>query len=820
MKATTGKAALAVALVSSAALGYELVLLRFFSLMYWDHFAHLIISMALLGFGLSGSVLSRLQHRLVPAFSRSFAVSSLLFVVTLLLAASLIGRLGFNPPEIIWQGGQMIRLAAVFTVTTVPFFFAGLCIGLTLRSFQDEVARMYRADLCGAAGGALLVFFLLFLWPPQYCIKVLALVGLLATVVLVGFNRTGRWRLVLVVCAVGCVAWPDRILVPVMSEYKGLAQALLVPGVRVAAEKHTPTGEYTALASDNIPFRYAPGLSLLAPVLPPEQIALFHDGHPVGVIQRGSEGVQAMEFLRWTPQALAYALVKRQPDVLVAGAGGGTDIWHALLEQAARIDAVEQNRALIDLITTAFTAFSGDLYRQKQVHLEQGDIRGFLVASQQQYDLIQFSPFGTAVPTGAGSGHALRPQPLLTVEGLQLALSHLTRNGMLSLTLPLELPPRSALKAVTTLMAAMQRLDADSDPFAHLIVIRTWNTATVMVSRALLSNYQQDTVRAFCRERAFDIDWLPGLKSSEVNQVNVLDQPYLYEAVSALQQGVAHPLSATFHVTPAVDDRPWFSHFFRWSSFSSLWTQRTSGSAALLEWEYLLLWMSFVVALVISVPAIFLPLRPFMRKHRQTSLDRKERAAWIVYFAALGLAFFFVEITFMQQWIVFLRDPVLAMAVIVPSFLFFAGLGSGAVKRLQQMAWLREWSWGSRRPVTLVCTVIVVVACLYLWLLSYIFQLGAAWPLTVRAVVSIGLIGGLAFWMGMPFPLGLLRLGKWYPEWIPLAWGVNGFFSVISTMVAILVALHGGFSTVIGCALFLYMLIAFFEHRVWANRAV
>ncbi|NLX17897.1 MAG: SAM-dependent methyltransferase, partial [Desulfobulbus sp.] len=758
MKQPAGKAILAVALISGAALGYELVLLRFFSLMYWDHFAHLIISMALLGFGLAGSVLSQLQHRLVPAFPRSFAVCSLLFAISLMIASSLAGRLGFNPPEVIWQGRQMLRLAAVFTVTTVPFFFAGLSISLTLRSLRTEVTKIYRADLCGAAAGSLFVFSMLFLWPPEHCLKILALAGLSAAMVVVGLKHGGRWQLITVFCALVCMFWPNPMLVPVMSEYKGLAQALLVPGVRVAADNRTPAGEYTALASDNIPFRYAPGLSLLAPVLPPEQIALFQDGHAAGVIERGADGLQGMEFLRWTPQALAYVLAQKNPRVLVIGAGGGTDVWHARMEGAARIDAVEQNRGLIDLVTTGFALFSGDIYRQEQVHLHRGDIRGFLAAGRQQYDLIKLSSFGTAVPAAAGSGHALQPLPFFTVEGMQLALSRLTPNGLLSLTLPLELPPRSALKACATMVTALQQLDSKRDPFAHLIVTRTWNTVTLVMSRAPLTVHQLEKTRIFCRERAFDLDWLPGLGIGEVNQVSVLDQPYLHEAVLAMQQGRSQPLAATFYLDPAVDDRPWFSHFFRWSSLPSLWVLRTGGTAGLLEWEYLLLWMSLAVALVISLPAIILPLYPIAGTSEQDAPGRKERAAWIVYFASLGLAFFFVEIAFMQQWIMFLRDPVLAMAVIVPSFLFFAGLGSGAVGRLQQAARLCNWSWGSRRPVTLACTVLVLVACAYLWLLSAIFEMGAGWPLVVRVLVSIGLIGALAFWMGMPFPLGLQRL--------------------------------------------------------------
>lgn len=814
MEQGKGSTVLAVALISGASLGYELLLLRFFSLMYWDHFAHLIISMALLGFGLSGSVLSLCQHRLVPAFPRFFAWCCLFFAVTLLVAASLAGRQGFNPPEVIWQEVQMWRLAAVFIVATVPFFFAGLCIGLAMRRYNSEVARIYRADLCGAAAGALLIFALLFFWPAQHCIRILAVLGVLAAMVGGTLGRTRWWQLAMAGLVVMCALWPSRLLAPVISEYKGLPQALLVPGVRVIAEIHSPTGVCTALSSDQVPFRFAPGLSLMAPVTPPEQIALFHDGHAAGVLQRGHDGLGAMEFLRWTPMALPYALLNERPRVLVAGAGGGSDVWHALIEQAAWIDAVEPNRTLADLAVRVLAPFTGGIYQKPAVRLHLADIRGFLAASTDHYDLIQISPLGSAVPAVAGSGHALETQPLYTIEGLRLALSRLTPDGVLSLTLPLELPPRGAVKAAATLVAALQRLGGVPDPFAHMAIIRTWNTATLVAARSPLSERQRQAVRAFCSARAFDLDWLPGLQSSEVNRVNVLDRPYLYEAVQELRQGLPHRQLAAFNLTPATDDRPWFSHFFQWSSLPSLWAQRKSGGAALLEWEYLLLWMSLAVTLAISLSAILLPLGPLLRRQGTVSVKGAGHLAGVGYFAALGLAFFLIEIAFIQQWMLFLSDPMLAMAVIVPSFLLFAGLGSGAVDRLRRAAWLRLWPWGRERPVTMVCVAIVAVACLYLWLLPLIFQVAAGWPPVVRAALSVCLIGGLAFWMGMPFPLGLLRLADRHPERVPLAWGVNGLFSVLSTILATMLALHAGFTVVVCCALMLYLLAAALERRI------
>jgi spermidine synthase len=803
----------AVALISGAALGYELLLLRFFSLMYWSHFAHLIISMALLGFGVSGTILVLFQNRLIRTFHRSFFLSALLFVLTLLTATSLAGRLGFNPPEVIWDGGQLGRLAAVFSLVTLPFCCAGLCIGLTLRWQPRQVARIYRADLIGAACGALLIMALLFVLTPQKAVRVLALAGLAAAFLAGGGNDQGHWsrRFTLAGVALLIVFWPAQWLAPVISPFKGLSQILHIPGVRIAERTFSPAGDFTALTSETVPFRFAPGLSMLAPITPAEQVALFHDGHPAGMINQGSSEAEAMEFMRWTPMALPYVLLER-PRVLILGAGGGGDVGHALLEEASQVDAVEPHRELSDFIRGRFHTFTGGIYDRDTVHLHHNDVRGFLAAARTLYDLIQISPFGTATPPAAG-GQALDAQYLYTVEGMRLALSRLTARGILAVTLTLDLPPRSAVKMLDTIAEALM-FEELKDPAQHVAVIRTWNTVTIAASPSPLSAEQQTAVRAFCRSRAFDLVWLPNIKESEVNRYNVLERPFIYEAAREIWRGDRYRQSHAFNIAPATDDRPWFSHFFRWRSFAGLWAQRDSGSASMLEWEYLLLWMSLAVALTVSLLLIALPLGPLYRTQHGQAGGTTGHAVRSAYFAALGLAFFFLEIAFIQKFVLFLHQPMIAMAVVVPSFLFFAGCGSGYAESLAERAACSRRAWLQDRPVALAAGAIVMVSAVYLWLLPLVFRLGAAWPDPLRITASILLIGGLAFWMGMPFPLGLKRLGNNRPDFLPYAWGVNGFFSVISSIAATILALHIGFRLVIVLALGLYLLAAACERRL------
>ena len=72
---------LAIALVSAAALGYEVLLLRLFSIIQWHHFAYMIISLALFGYGVSGTFLALAGDLIGRRFGSLFAANAALFGV-------------------------------------------------------------------------------------------------------------------------------------------------------------------------------------------------------------------------------------------------------------------------------------------------------------------------------------------------------------------------------------------------------------------------------------------------------------------------------------------------------------------------------------------------------------------------------------------------------------------------------------------------------------------------------------------------------------------------------------------------------------------
>jgi hypothetical protein len=76
---------LAVALLSSAALGFEVALTRVFAVLLRYHFAFLVISIAVCGLGVGGYLAFWIRRK----YSVSLSVAAILFAATIALALAL-----------------------------------------------------------------------------------------------------------------------------------------------------------------------------------------------------------------------------------------------------------------------------------------------------------------------------------------------------------------------------------------------------------------------------------------------------------------------------------------------------------------------------------------------------------------------------------------------------------------------------------------------------------------------------------------------------------------------------------------------------------
>ncbi len=811
--------ALAVAVVSAAVLGYEVLLMRLFAIIQWQHFAYMVISVALLGFGASGTFLAIARSRLEPRFHLVFAGFAAAFGVLALLGFALAQRVPFNALEVLWAPRQLFHLAAIYGLFVLPFFCGAVCIGLALVRSAETIGRIYFFNLLGSGIGALAVVAALFAVSPTAALKIVAGLGLAAAAMVCIDRRQRRWYLAAAVLgaaaavlpAAAPTSWTDLRLSP----FKGLSMALAVPGAERIAVRSGPLGTLAVVRSPAVPFRHAPGLSLKAATEPPEQLAVFTDGDSLSAITAFDGRLEPLAYLDYTTSALPYRLLER-PAVLVLGAGGGADVLRALYHEARRIDAVELNRQMVGMVADTYAGFAGGLYRLPTVRVAVAEARSFVTASRSRWDLIQIPLLDSLA--AAGGVHSLSESYIYTVEALRAYLRHLEPGGLLAITRWLKLPPRDSLRLFHTAITA---LEADGvDAARRLALIRGWNTTTLLVKNGPLSAAEIAAVKRFAADRSFDLAYLPGLAAAEANRSNLLDAPYFFDGAAALLGPERRDFVGRykFDLEPATDDRPYFADFFKWRSLPELAQLGPAGAAGQFEWGYLILFSTLVQAALFSLVLIVAPLWPGGR----AALGRAERGPVIFYFLALGFAFLFVEIAFIQRFQLFLGHPLYAVAVVLAAFLVFAGFGSAAAGRFD--AWLgrREWPppFGRMSAIDAAALGIAAVGLLYLIALPPLFERLIGLPEAARVGVSLVLIGPLAFCMGMPFPLGLRRVVELGGGLAPWAWGINGCASVMAAVLATILAIHFGFSAVVAIAAGLYLAAAWvFRRRLAAGAA-
>ncbi len=465
---------------------------------------------------------------------------------------------------------------------------------------------------------------------------------------------------------------------------------------------------------------------------------------------------------------------------------------------AKQIDAVELDPDIVDLVRMDFSDEAGHIYARPNLRVHIAEARGFVARSADRYDLIML-PLLDSFSTASAGTRSLSEGFVYTREAFELYLDHLQPDGFLAISRWLKLPPRDSLKLMATARSALER-KGHAHSETHLALLRSWDTTLLLVKNSPLTPEEIAAIRAFTAGRSFDLAYLPGLQADEANTANILPEPYFYQGAAALVGPARESFldRYKFDLTPATDDRPYFFDFFRWRSLPELLKLRAVTSGALLDWGYLILVVTLVQAIILTLVLILLPLWLGKKSSEPTSERR-----WVAaYFAMIGLAFLFVEIACIQRFMLFLNHPTYAIAVVLSAFLLFAGIGSVASSGFDR--WVRNRSAHHLSGLAVAVVAIISLAVMYVFVLPAITPTLVLLPGTLNIAAAQLLIAPLAFFMGMPFPLALGHLKTNAPHLVPWAWGINGCASVISAVLATLLAMSFGFSTVVLLAAGLY----------------
>ncbi|MHC4416722.1 MAG: spermidine synthase family protein [Planctomycetota bacterium] len=796
-------------LVSAAVLGFEISLMRVLLVASWHHFAFLVISVVLLGFGASGTALF---------FARSWAVrhgEAVLFALALGTAAAMpiTSALAQHVPIEARFVPTLLREQAAYWVLywgllTVPFFLGAAVVGLALMLAPRRAGTVYGANLIGSAAGALLAPLVMSIVPPAWLSLAM---GGVAFVGAAGARPGPRWirwgGLAACAVAVAATVWldPPRVRIDPYKYQASLEHLAAQGSVERVARTFGPRAVVEAYRGEvlhDIPF-------LSVGLTPPAISVLTADGHLVGSVLDVASADEA-DIVDRTLMAVPFALARSEPRVALLGETGGVNVWLAARHQAAAIDVVQPDGNLLELMRGPLGGLGGAVLDARGVRATVAEPRHFIEHAADRFDLIQLASLQSTAAGSSGVG-GLGEDHLVTVEGITACLRRLSADGMLAVCRGIQTPPRDNVKLLATIIEAARRAGHDT-PARHLVVVRDFLAVCTIYKASPWRPVEIDRVRALCRKRELTPVWFPGVVANELNRPDALPESpaggdwYYYAVKQLLSPGDDRFIDEwAFDIRPATDNRPFFLDFCRLKSIGAL--RRYYGDLWLTRAELAFL---FVVAATVTVglvgaAATILPL-PLVRQGAM----RRGRAATVAYFGCLGLGYLLLEMICLSRLTYLVGDAVRAAAVTICGFLFFSGLGSLTTQRVRhdQVKVLR------RVVFALVFLGVAVVVAL-----EHLALVVGPLPVWGRCVAALVAIAPLAYVMGFPMPMGLARLDRdgimerrdpvpAVSGLIPWAWGTNGFASVLAAPLTLVVAMTWGYHVAAVLALVCYVAAA------------
>lgn len=780
--------------LSCGLLGFEVSLMRILLYASWHHFAFLVISVALLGFGVSGTALCFFRRLLMgrgePTFFYLTVATAVAIPVSVELAQHVPVDARFVPALL---GRQVAQWMLYWLLLLIPFLLGATALGLSLMLAGRRLPMVYAFNLVGSALGAVLATALMCAAGPEWLSAIMSLVVLTGTLGFVRHRaRVLATVLVVVGAGTGFALHPPHIRI---DSYKYLAQIHRLERDGNATRVATANGPrarvevFAGSVFHDLPF-------LTGGESPPPLLAITLDGHAGGSLLRVGDATEARVVDRLL-MAFPYAFTRPRPRVLLLGETGGANVWLASRHNASVVEVVQPNGELLSVLARGLRKEGGFVFELPGVTVERTTPRHFVTRSSASFDLIQLSSMESwAVETGGIGG--LNQDHLITVEGLAACLERLAPDGILAVGRGIELPPRDNLKLVDTIVQSSRRVGIE-DVAAHLVVVRDYLGVCTLFKRSPWMPIDIETLRDEIGRRELTPVYFPGVRIDELNHPDALPVPsgetgdWLHHGVTALLSDKHDEFVQrwTFDIRAPTDDRPFFANFTKLRTLGAL--REVFGDLWLTRTELALLFVLVTLGVIAVAGGLFtiVPLLCIRSIRRSRALG-----VTATYFTAIGLAYLMLEITVLSRLTHLIGDPVLAGSATIAGFLVFSGLGSLVAQNV------------SSGIPPLLMLALVATGVVEARLLGWATEAAAALATLPRYALAGAIIAPLGFLMGFPMPAALRRLGGSAPELIPWAWGVNGFASVLAPPLATAIGMTVGFRVAGMVALAFYLVAA------------
>ncbi len=533
------KLVFAVSILSGAIVAYEIQLMHFFTIVQWHHFAYMVISIALLGFGASGTVISIFRKWMLQRidFLLPFLMISSGLLMTSVIRASRYDFFLFDSYTLFVDSSQFSKLLGTYFLFFLPFFSGALAIGLIFVQKVSHIGTFYFSDLLGSGVGSVLAIFLFWQFSPQEIPSIIAILPILAGVLII--RKKARLYLIPIsLLSLSIVVYhlnkPFDLL---PSQFKSISYALNLPDANIDQQISSPYGLVQVVSSPVQ--RYAPGLSLTYTGNVPPSDVIFNNGDWYASIPSWSEK-DTSHILNYTTMALPYAFASPK-SILLFNTGGGLEISHALFNEAEQITAIEPNATVVSLLKNEYASLTDSLFYHPKVEIRVQTSRTFLNQTSEKYDIIQLPLLGTF--GGSVGLNALQEENLLTNEAFSEMWQKLTPNGMIVLSSWIDLPPKISLKTAAMISESLESFQI-KEPLNHVAAIRSWGTLTYVIKQKPLNKTEINKIKTFCKRYNFDPILLPGISALERVQYNAMEDEvffsYLEGMFSSQREKIIH----------------------------------------------------------------------------------------------------------------------------------------------------------------------------------------------------------------------------------------------------------------------------------------
>jgi SAM-dependent methyltransferase len=754
-----GRHYLAIFVLASATLSYQILITRFFSVMLYYHFAFAAISLAMLGLTRGAMEVYSKPDRYAPErVGVEFARHASWFAITGVGA-----MIVFLCVPLVLPSDYVLVALAVATIAFVrPFTESGVCITLLLTRLPYGGGWLYAADLAGAALGCLgVIFVLLVVDPVSATFGIGALAAAAGWTVVRGSGDIRSLRLSgAVALTLAAAAIVHTGLDVSGKSHLGVFWAKGAQQLGTLFERwNTYSRVRVTAVGETAPFGWG---FAHTPKTKIAQNRLDIDADAATVITRYDGDISKLSYLKDDVINAAY-LVQPPADVAVVGVGGGRDILSGLFFGAKHISGIEINPAIFEVLTGKFADFSGHLDRQPGVSLVNAEARSYINHSSDRYDLVQISLIDTWAATAAG-GLTLTENRLYTVEAWGDFYRALKPGGLLSVSRWYDPDAHrdELYRLVAIAASALQRKGVPAaDLSNHVIALNVGSIVTVITRPDAFTNAQWLGARTRLLAQGFKI---------------LLGPDVAFDAItSKLMSGNADAAffaSLPQNISPSTDDNPFFFYTARFRDFvgKPLWALSINNAA-----------ISMTLMLIVTAlcACLYYIVGPFIRLARRMPLSVLTPP--VTYFCAIGMGFMLIEISQMQRLMVFLGHPVYGLSVVLFTILLFSGAGSTTV--------------GAHfpRPGEVIARVVALLTTLVVagWLTPLFTTWARSEATEVRILLSVLLLAPPAFCMGMMFPLGL-SIWRRHSELLPFFWSANGITSMLASVLGMALSIEFG----------------------------